>query len=119
MHLGAELICCHCARIVGELWWPAGAPDRARLRTRGNVAGAVRVAGGVRCAHCRGPLYLEPVSVPEAASSWPDAVEKVQPARRGQRGEPARSRRRDQQAPRRSRGRTPLRGTSAALDRAS
>src|SRR5437868_3438638 len=42
--------------IVGELWWPAGAPDRARLRTRGNTAGAVRVAGGVRCAHCRGPL---------------------------------------------------------------
>jgi hypothetical protein len=119
MHLGAELICCHCARIVGELWWPAGAPDRARLRTRGKTGGAVRVAGGVRCAHCRGPLYLEPLSVPEAARSWPEAARTVQPARRGQRVEPARARRRDQQGPRRPRERTPLRGTSAALGQAS
>ena len=61
--LHADLVCCHCARDLGEVEWALHTPEQLRFHApRGQRrASAVWARGGVRCGHCHGPVDVQNV----------------------------------------------------------
>jgi hypothetical protein len=77
----ADIVCLHCARVCGVL--PLG-PGSGLLPERfhsdeADGCDAWRTLAGIRCAHCRGPVYLD---APRLVFEH-EPMQPIPPARRG------------------------------------
>lgn len=62
MYVQADIHCYHCGDVPGIWEWPTGRPaDWGRFRPTGGEAPAPGQLTDLRCARCRGPVFLDDI----------------------------------------------------------